>query len=141
MSSPSAQRRAAPLVRASDNVPLPAEAPIVYSPELMEQLRALLLLVIGAVTLSALWLLYHYHLIILFRVARMAQATFPGRYLLNGRAGVTVTVPIIRERAMRTYGRLLACPGKCEACSRGTHIFRVYNPPFCSRGIRSPFSS
>ena len=31
---------------------------------------------------------------------------------------------------MRTYGRPLACPGKCEACSRGTHIFKVYNPPF-----------
>ena len=83
--------------------------------------------------LSALWLLYYYNLIILSWVARMAQATFPGRYLLSGRAEVTVTVPILGKAVMRTYGRLLACPGKCEACSRGTHIFRVYSPPFCSR--------
>ena len=40
---------------------------------------------------------------------------------------------------MRTYGRPLACPGKCrcDSCTRGTHIFRVNNPPFLLKG--NPF--
>ena len=61
-------------------------------------------------SVSALWLLYYYHLIIFSQVARMAQATLPDRYLLSGRAEVTVVAPIVGERATRTYGRPLACP-------------------------------
>ena len=61
-------------------------------------------------TVTTTRFLNHYHLLLIHRIARVAQATLPDRYLLSGRAEVTVVAPIVGERATRTYGRPLACP-------------------------------
>ena len=86
------------------------------------------------------WFLNDDHLLLISRIAMMAQVTLTSSDLFARWIEVTV-IKDTMGNGSRSYDHLQVCPGKCGPCSRGTHIFKVNRPPCCSIQIRSLFSS